>query len=128
MFEGVITALVTPFRRDLLDEDALRRLVEDQIAAGVDGLVPVGTTGESPTLTTQEHIHVIEVVIEAAEKRVPVIAGTGSNSTHEAIELSVALSALNFSASMRNSRPSPTAGSICERRGASHFWAPDTIS
>ena len=59
MFEGVITALVTPFRRDLLDEDALRRLVDEQIAAGVDGLVPVGTTGESPTLTMQEHIHVI---------------------------------------------------------------------
>ena len=90
MFEGVITALVTPFRRDLLDEDALRRLVDEQIAAGVDGLVPVGTTGESPTLTMQEHIHVIEVVIEAAAKRVPVIAGTGSNSTNEAIELSMA--------------------------------------
>jgi len=90
MFEGVITALVTPFRRDLLDEDALRRLVDEQIAAGVDGLVPVGTTGESPTLNSEEHIRVIEVVIEAAAKRVPVIAGTGSNSTHEAIELSVA--------------------------------------
>ena len=90
MFEGVITALVTPFRRDLLDEDALRRLVDEQIAAGVDGLVPVGTTGESPTLTNEEHIRVIEVVIEAAAKRVPVIAGTGSNSTHEAIELSIA--------------------------------------
>jgi 4-hydroxy-tetrahydrodipicolinate synthase len=90
MFEGVITALVTPFRRDLLDEDALRRLVEEQIAAGVDGLVPVGTTGESPTLTNEEHIRVIEVVIEAAAKRVPVIAGTGSNATHEAIEMSIA--------------------------------------
>src|SRR6476659_6014947 len=90
MFEGVITALVTPFRRDLLDEDALRRLVDEQIAAGVDGLVPVGTTGESPTLTNEEHIRVIEVVIEAAAKRVPVIAGTGSNSTHEAIEMSIA--------------------------------------
>ena len=90
MFEGVITALVTPFRRDLLDEDALRRLVDEQIAAGVDGLVPVGTTGESPTLTNEEHIRVIEVVIEAAAKRVPVIAGTGSNSTHEAIEMSLA--------------------------------------
>jgi len=90
MFEGVITALVTPFRRDLLDEDALRRLVDEQIAAGVDGLVPVGTTGESPTLTNEEHLRVIEVVVEAAAKRVPVIAGTGSNSTHEAIEMSVA--------------------------------------
>ena len=86
MFEGVITALVTPFRRDLLDEDALRRLVDEQIAAGVDGLVPVGTTGESPTLTNEEHIRVVEVVIEAAAKRVPVIAGTGSNATSEAIE------------------------------------------
>ena len=90
MFEGVITALVTPFRRDLLDEDALRRLVDEQIAAGVDGLVPVGTTGESPTLTNDEHLRVIEVVIEAAAKRVPVIVGTGSNSTHEAIEMSIA--------------------------------------
>src|SRR4029078_12927090 len=89
-FTGVITALVTPFRNDAIDEAALRRLVDEQIAAGVDGLVPVGTTGESPTLTSEEHIRVIEVVIEAAGKRVPVIAGTGSNSTHEAIELSVA--------------------------------------
>src|SRR5215831_20334192 len=89
-FSGVITALVTPFRRDLLDEDALRRLVDEQIAAGVDGLVPVGTTGESPTLTFEEHIRVIKVVVEAAKKRVPVIAGTGSNSTREAIELSQA--------------------------------------
>src|SRR5881394_973345 len=88
MFEGVITALVTPFRRDLLDEDALRRLVDEQIAAGVDGLVPVGTTGESPTLTSEEHIRVIKVVVEQAKKRVPIIAGTGANSTREAIELS----------------------------------------
>jgi 4-hydroxy-tetrahydrodipicolinate synthase len=90
MFEGVITALVTPFRNDAVDEEALRRLVDEQIAAGVDGLVPVGTTGESPTLTFEEHIRVIKVVIEAAKKRVPVIAGTGSNSTREAIDLSQA--------------------------------------
>jgi 4-hydroxy-tetrahydrodipicolinate synthase len=90
MFTGVITALVTPFRNDALDEEALRRLVDDQIAGGVDGLVPVGTTGESPTLTFEEHIKVIKVVVEAAKKRVPVIAGTGSNSTREAIELSQA--------------------------------------
>src|SRR5262249_54450010 len=89
-FEGVITALVTPFRDDTVDEGALRRLVDEQIAAGVDGLVPVGTTGESPTLTFEEHVRVIKVVIEAAKKRVPVIAGTGSNSTREAIELSQA--------------------------------------
>jgi 4-hydroxy-tetrahydrodipicolinate synthase len=89
-FSGVITALVTPFRNDAIDEGALRRLVDEQIAGGVDGLVPVGTTGESPTLSFDEHIRVIKVVVEAARKRVPVIAGTGSNSTREAIELSQA--------------------------------------
>ena len=67
MFTGVITALVTPFRGDALDEEALRRLVDEQIAAGIDGLVPVGTTGESPTLTDEEHMRVIEVVVEAAK-------------------------------------------------------------
>ena len=90
MFTGVITAIVTPFRRGVIDEEALRSLVEDQIANGIDGLVPAGTTGESPTLTFEEHIRVIEIVIQAAQKRVPVIAGTGSNSTPEAIELSLA--------------------------------------
>lgn len=88
MFTGIITALVTPFRNDAIDETALRALVDDQIDKGVDGLVPVGTTGESPTLNFEEHIRVIKIVIEAARKRVPVIAGTGSNSTAEAIELS----------------------------------------
>jgi len=79
MFTGVITALVTPFKNDELDEAALRRLVDEQIAGGVDGLVPTGTTGESPTLSNEEHLRVIELVVEAAKKRVPVIAGTGSN-------------------------------------------------
>jgi 4-hydroxy-tetrahydrodipicolinate synthase len=88
MFTGVITALVTPLRGDQLDEEALRRLVNEQIAAGIDGLVPVGTTGESPTLTFEEHIRVIKVVVEETKRRVPVIAGTGANSTKEAIELS----------------------------------------
>ncbi|SRR6266700_214432 len=88
MFTGIITALVTPFRNDAIDENALRALVEDQIKNGVDGLVPVGTTGESPTLNFEEHIRVIKIVVEAAKKRVPVIAGTGSNATKEAIELS----------------------------------------
>ncbi len=88
MFTGVITALVTPFRGGVLDEEALRRLVNEQIAAGIDGLVPVGTTGESPTLSNEEHLRVIELVIEETRKRVPVIAGTGANSTKEAIELS----------------------------------------
>jgi 4-hydroxy-tetrahydrodipicolinate synthase len=90
MFQGVFTALVTPFRGDAVDEQALRRLVDEQIAAGIDGLVPVGTTGESPTLTHEEHVRVIKVVVDAAAKRVPVIAGTGSNSTREAIEMSQA--------------------------------------
>lgn len=90
MFTGVITAIVTPFRRGAVDEDALRKLVEDQIANGIDGLVPVGTTGESPTLSFEEHLRVIEVVTETVAKRIPVIAGTGSNATREAIELSLA--------------------------------------
>ena len=92
-FSGVITALVTPLRDDKVDEEALRRLIDEQIAGGVDGLVPVGTTGESPTLTVEEHIRVIEVTVQAAKaakNRVPVIAGTGSNSTRETIELSQA--------------------------------------
>ena len=90
MFTGVITAIVTPFRGDAVDEEALRKLVDEQIAGGIDGIVPVGTTGESPTLTFDEHIRVIKVVVDAVRKRVPVIAGTGSNSTREAIELSQA--------------------------------------
>jgi 4-hydroxy-tetrahydrodipicolinate synthase len=89
-FSGVITALVTPLRNDAVDEEALRRLIDEQIAGGVDGLVPVGTTGESPTLTVEEHIRVIEITVQHAKKRVPVIAGTGSNSTRETIELSQA--------------------------------------
>jgi 4-hydroxy-tetrahydrodipicolinate synthase len=89
MFTGVITALVTPFRNGAVDEEALRRLVDDQIAAGIDGLVPVGTTGESPTLDHEEHLRVIQIVIEQTRKRVPVIAGTGGNSTREAIGLSI---------------------------------------
>jgi 4-hydroxy-tetrahydrodipicolinate synthase len=93
MFKGVITALVTPLRNDHVDEEALRRLVDEQISAGIDGLVPVGTTGESPTLSNEEHIRVVEIVVQEARKRVPVIAGTGSNSTHEAIELTAAAKA-----------------------------------
>jgi 4-hydroxy-tetrahydrodipicolinate synthase len=88
MFKGSITALITPFKNGLVDEEALRRLVEWQIAEGTHGLVPTGTTGESPTLDFDEHKRVIEITIEATRGRVPVIAGTGSNSTAEAIELS----------------------------------------
>lgn len=88
MFKGSITALITPFKNGLVDEDALRHLVEWQISEGTHGLVPTGTTGESPTLNFDEHKRVIDVTIEAARGRVPVIAGTGSNATDEAIELS----------------------------------------
>jgi 4-hydroxy-tetrahydrodipicolinate synthase len=85
---GAITALATPFRNDAVAYDDLRKLVEFQIKSGINGLVPVGTTGESPTLLHDEHLDVIRAVIEYTRRRVPVIAGTGSNSTHEAIEYS----------------------------------------
>ena len=87
MFRGAYTALVTPFRDNTVDEAALRKIVEFQINEGINGLVPCGTTGESATLTHAEHKKVVEVTIDAAKGRVPVIAGTGSNSTDETIEL-----------------------------------------
>ncbi len=87
MFTGSIPALVTPMRNGSIDEDAFRDFVEWQIAEGSHGLVPVGTTGESPTLTHEEHRRVVEICVEVAAKRVPVIAGAGSNSTKEAIDL-----------------------------------------
>ena len=87
MFEGVFTALVTPFRDGAVDERSLTELVELQIAAGVDGIVPCGSTGEAATLSHAEHQRVVEVVVAAARGRVQVIAGTGSNSTREAIQL-----------------------------------------
>ncbi len=87
MFKGAIVAIVTPFKEGKVDEDALRELIEFQIANGTDGIVPCGTTGESATLSHEEHDRVIEITIDAVKKRVPVIAGTGSNSTVEAIRL-----------------------------------------
>ncbi|PPD30727.1 MAG: 4-hydroxy-tetrahydrodipicolinate synthase [Hyphomicrobium sp.] len=87
MFKGSYTALITPFKNGVLDEEALRRIVTWQIAEGTHGLVPVGTTGESPTLSHDEHKRVVELCIETAKGRVPVIAGAGSNSTAEAIDL-----------------------------------------
>lgn len=86
-FRGAITALVTPFRDGALDEDAFVALVERQIAGGIHGLVPVGTTGETSTLSHEEHKRVVELCVQTARGRVPVIAGAGSNSTAEAIEL-----------------------------------------
>jgi 4-hydroxy-tetrahydrodipicolinate synthase len=86
-FRGSFTALVTPFKNGSLDEAAFRSLVNWQISEGTNGLVPVGTTGESPTLSHDEHKKVVEWCIEEAKGRVPVVAGAGSNSTKEAIEL-----------------------------------------
>ncbi len=89
MFQGVFTALITPFTATgALDVGAFKRLIEYQIESGISGLVPCGTTGESPTLTHAEHDRVIELAVQFADGRVPVIAGTGSNSTAEAIQLS----------------------------------------
>ncbi len=88
MFTGCGTALVTPFLEDLsLDEAALRRLVRRQIAAGINFLVPCGTTGESPTLTRAEHLRVVEITLEEAHGKIPVLAGAGGYNTHEVIEL-----------------------------------------
>jgi 4-hydroxy-tetrahydrodipicolinate synthase len=87
MFHGAFSALITPFRDGAVDEPALRDLVEWQIQSGIDGLVPCGSTGESATLTHAEHEQVIKLVVDQARRRVPVVAGTGSNSTAEAIRL-----------------------------------------
>lgn len=87
MFQGSITALITPFRNGQVDEKAFQSFVDWQIKNGTKALVPCGTTGESPTLSHEEHMRVVELCIEAAARRVPVIAGTGSNSTDEAIHL-----------------------------------------
>ena len=88
-FRGSITALVTPFREGKVDEQAFRALIDWQIAEGTAGFVPVGTTGESPTLSHAEHRQVVEICISEARGRVPVIAGAGSNNTQEAVELAV---------------------------------------
>lgn len=87
MFEGVFSALITPFEDGRLDRAAFQRLIEYQIAEGISGVVPCGTTGESATLSHDEHKEVISAAIEIVDGRVPVIAGTGSNATHESIEL-----------------------------------------
>ncbi|MGD9638977.1 MAG: 4-hydroxy-tetrahydrodipicolinate synthase [Alphaproteobacteria bacterium] len=88
MFKGAITALITPFKDDAtIDFDALAKIIEWQIAEGIEGLVPCGTTGESPTLSSEEQIAVIKTCVEVTRKRVPVIAGTGFNSTKKTIEM-----------------------------------------
>ncbi|MBU6411154.1 MAG: 4-hydroxy-tetrahydrodipicolinate synthase [Verrucomicrobia bacterium] len=90
MFKGTYTALVTPFRNGAVDEAAFERLIRLQIKAGVDGIVPVGTTGESPTVDCQEHIRIIELAVKHSNGKIKVLAGTGANATAEAIHLTQA--------------------------------------
>ena len=89
LFSGALTALVTPFKNNTVDEEAYRAFIERQITEGIHGLVPCGTTGESATLSHEEHERVIEICIDQAKGRVPVLAGAGSNNTSEAIRLAL---------------------------------------
>ena len=89
MFNGVFTALITPFKDNQIDEQSFRSFIDFQIKEGIHGVVPVGTTGESPTLSHDEHKNAVEICIDQVSKRVPVIAGTGSNNTEEAIDLTI---------------------------------------
>ena len=100
MFEGTHTALVTPFRDDRLDEAAFSALIEAQVTAGITGIIPVGTTGESPTLNHDEHLRVIEVAVKTAKGRCKVMAGTGSNCTREAIDMTVVSEKLGADAAL----------------------------
>ena len=93
-YQGLYTAIVTPFKNGQVDYEAFKTLIEAQIAGGVDGIVPMGTTGESPTVSTEEHLEVIRVCIETVAGRCQVIAGTGANCTAEAIELTKAAAAM----------------------------------
>ena len=100
-FSGIYTALITPFRDGEIDEPAFKSIIERQIAAGVDGIVPVGTTGESPTLDTDEPLEVIRLAVEFVAGRCQVVAGTGANATSEAIELTEAAEALGATGSLQ---------------------------
>ncbi len=100
-FSGTYTALITPFRGGAVDIPALQSLIERQIDGGVDGIVPVGTTGESPTLNKDEHLKIIEIAVETAAGRCEVVAGTGSNATAEAIELTQAAEKLGATGSLQ---------------------------
>ncbi len=93
-YQGLYTAIVTPFKNGQVDYDAYKALIEAQIAGGVDGIVPMGTTGESPTVSTEEHLEIIRVCIETVAGRCQVIAGTGANCTAEAIELTKAAASM----------------------------------
>lgn len=100
-FKGVYTALITPFRNGAVDYDALKALVEKQIAGKVAGIVPVGTTGESPTVNPEEHLKIIETVVQSAAGRCQVIAGTGANSTEEAVYLTNEAKAIGADATLQ---------------------------
>ena len=101
MFAGTYTALVTPFHKGRVDEGAYKKLIYDQVRAGVDGIVPVGTTGESPSLGFDEHIWVIELAAQAAKGRIKILAGTGANSTAEAVHLTKAAEAAGADGSLQ---------------------------
>ncbi len=101
MFTGTYTAIVTPFKNGKLDEAALAELVKHQVKGGVDGIVPVGTTGESPTVDTDEHIRIIELSVKFAAGKVKVLAGTGANSTSEAIVLTKAAEGVGADGSLQ---------------------------
>ena len=101
MFQGTHTALITPFRNGEVDTEAFRALIDRQVKGGVDGIVPCGTTGESPTLGRKEHLRVIELAIEYAAGRIKVIAGTGANATSEAIHLTTEAAKLGVDATLQ---------------------------
>lgn len=101
MFAGTFTALITPFRDGRVDHEAFKALIDRQVAAGITGIVPVGTTGESPTLTTDEHLEVIKAAVEYAAGRVKVVAGSGANATAEAIHLTQAAESAGADASLQ---------------------------
>lgn len=101
MFQGTHTALITPFRNGKVDTEAFRALIDRQVEGGVDGIVPCGTTGESPTLGRKEHLRVIELAVEYAAGRVKVIAGTGANATSEAIHLTTEAAKMGIDATLQ---------------------------
>jgi len=101
MFQGTHTALITPFRNGEVDTEAFRALIDRQVKGGVDGIVPCGTTGESPTLGRKEHLRVIELAVEYAADRIKVIAGTGANATSEAIHLTTEAAKLGVDATLQ---------------------------
>jgi len=101
MFKGTFTAIITPFSDGKIDEEAFRKHIELQVEGGVEGIVPVGTTGESPTVDEDEHLEIIRIAVEAAAGRIKVVAGTGANSTSEAIHLTEAAEKLGVDGSLQ---------------------------